>query len=260
MKIGGRSVETILGAVARPQHYRALLRMPRRLPTFPRPLVDYLLGTGTYPQTLPVRTPLGTIRPRLYSHHDLLTVNEIFCREDYACHAPLRTVVDIGANIGLSALWFLTRDPQVRVHAFEPLPRNLQRLAANVAPFADRLTVHPLAVGLADGPVTFGWEETGRYGGIGLDLDGRVTVDCVEINGALRDILAARGAIDVLKIDVEGLEIDLLRRLAPDVRARIRLIYAESDRRPDRMPGYRWTARAGGGGMHHLTLRPDGSA
>jgi FkbM family methyltransferase len=260
MKIGGRSFETILDAMARPQHYRALLRMSRRLPTFPRPLFDYLLGTGTYPRTLPVRTPLGTIRPWLFSHHDLLTVNEIFCREDYACGAPLRTAVDLGANIGLASLWFLTRDRQARVYAFEPLPRNLERLAVNTAPFADRLTVNPVAVGLADGPVTFGWEETGRYGGIGLALKDRITVDCVEINATLRAILAERGVIDVLKVDVEGLEIDLLRALAPDVRSRVRLIYAESDRRPDRMPGYRWSARAGGGGMHHLTLRPDGPA
>jgi FkbM family methyltransferase len=260
MKIGGRSVETILGAVARPQHYRALLRMPRRLPTFPRPLLDYLLGTGRYPQTLPVRTPLGTIRPTLFSHHDLLTVNEIFCREDYACRAPLRTAVDIGANIGLASLWFLTRDPAAHVFAFEPLPQNLERLRANAAAFADRLTVHPVAVGLEQGPVTFGWEETGRYGGIGLDLDRRITVDCVEVNAALRAILAERGTIDVLKVDVEGLEIDLIRGLAPDVRAKVRLIYAESDRRPDRMPGYRWSARAGGGGIHHLTLRPDATA
>ena len=260
MKIGGRSVETILAAVARPQHYGALLRMPWRLPTFPRPLVDYLLGTGTYPQTLPVRTPLGTVRPRLYSHHDLLTVNEIFCREDYACRAPLRTAVDIGANIGIAALWFLTRDQQARVYAFEPLPQNLERLAGNVAPFAERVRVNPVAIGLADGPVEFAWEETGRYGGIGLDLKDRITVDCVEINAALRAILTERGVIAVLKIDVEGLEIDLIRALAPDVRAKVRLIYAESDRRPDRMPGYRWSARAGGGGIHHLTLRPDASA
>ena len=259
MKIGGRSVDTILSAITQPQHYRALARMSRRLPSFPRPLMDYLLGTGTYPQTLAIRTPLGEIRPRLFSHHDLLTVNEIFCREDYACRAPLRTVVDIGANIGLAALWFLTRDPQAHVYSFEPLPQNVERLTANTASFADRLTVRPVAVGLADGPVTFGWEETGRYGGIGLALDNRLTVDCVEVNAALRAILAERGVIDVLKVDVEGLEIDLIRALAPDVRAKIRLIYAESDRPPEAMPGYRWSAWSGGGGIHHLTIRPDTS-
>ena len=47
---------------------------------------------------------------------------------------------------------------------------NADAYAANTAAFADRLTVNPVAVGLADGPVTFGWEETGRYGGIGLAL------------------------------------------------------------------------------------------
>ncbi len=28
--------------------------------------------------------------------HDMFTVNEVFCREDYACGPETRTVVDVG--------------------------------------------------------------------------------------------------------------------------------------------------------------------
>ena len=53
----------------------------------------------------------------------------------------------------------------------------------------------------------FGVEPTGRYGGIGLELDGSIEVDCLEINDVLERVLEREPAIDVLKLDTEGLEL-----------------------------------------------------
>jgi hypothetical protein len=83
----------------------------------------YLTARGEYPYVCRVRTPSGTIAPTLYSSHDILTVNEIFCRGDYRYGPDLRVAVDVGANIGISALYFLTRNSGARVYAFEPDPR-----------------------------------------------------------------------------------------------------------------------------------------
>src|SRR5688572_9903353 len=105
-------------------------------------LVRYTFGTGRYPVQIPVRTPLGWLSPTLYSHHDLLTLNEIFCRLDYAVGPTPRVVVDVGSNIGLSALYFLTRDPSVRCYLFEPVPQNVERLRGNLAGFEERFTLH----------------------------------------------------------------------------------------------------------------------
>ena len=53
------------------------------------------LGRGDYPYRCPVRTPAGIVAPTLHSSHDMFTVNEVFCREDYAAGPALRTVVDM---------------------------------------------------------------------------------------------------------------------------------------------------------------------
>ena len=37
---------------------------------------------GSYPHDLHLNTPSGRVQPRLYSYHDLLTVNEVFFRRD----------------------------------------------------------------------------------------------------------------------------------------------------------------------------------
>ena len=149
------------------QHYRAALNMLR---SYVRPIEGwrrYLFQSGNYPAAFEVRTPLGVVRPVLYSYHDFLTLNEVFCRKDYQVDRNLKTVLDVGSNIGISALFFLTRSDDIRVHCYEPLPQNVERLRENTAQFSDRVCIHDTAVGIENGEVEFGYEATGRYGGIG---------------------------------------------------------------------------------------------
>jgi len=227
--LGGRPVGFIARNAVQPRNYAALANMVRR---YPRP-VDaarrYFLARGSYPVRFPVRTPAGTMRPTLWSYHDMITLQEMFCREDYGVRggAP-RTVVDIGSNIGLSALYFLTRGPQVRCHLYEPVPRNVERLHENLAAFEDRFELEQVAVADFDGEATFGVEDTGRYGGLGVVLPDTERVRCRNINAVLEDVLAAADRIDVLKIDVEGHEATLVEAIRPDLLARIELIYAET--------------------------------
>jgi FkbM family methyltransferase len=214
-------------ALAQPTSYVVVANVLR---TAKRPvdvLGRYVLGRGAYPATVAVRTPTGPVVLTAHTPDDVLTINEVFFRRDYRAGPDDEVVVDIGANIGISAAYFLSRSRRSRVHVFEPLPQNLERLAANLAPFAGRVEVHPCAVGVRAGTAEFGWEPTGRYGGIGNETGNYLTVDCVEINDALRRVLDEHGRIDVLKIDVETLEADLLAALDPGVARRIRRLYVE---------------------------------
>ncbi len=61
----------------------------------------------------------------------------------------LRTVLDVGANIGLFALRVKEASPNARVYCFEPLPPTHDCLRANLAPFGD---VEPLQVAVSDRP------------------------------------------------------------------------------------------------------------
>src|SRR4051812_8345280 len=128
MRVHDRDLRRILAAPLERRHWRALRRT---FVVHQRPWVAlwrYLTNGGDYPWRPHLHTPLGVVAPELSSYHDLLTVNEVFCRHDYGDGSGVRTVVDVGANVGLAALFFLTRSPDVRVWCCEPDPVNLDRL------------------------------------------------------------------------------------------------------------------------------------
>jgi FkbM family methyltransferase len=204
--LGGRSPGFVARQALKPENYRAAARIGK---TAVHPFdfaCRYFLGGGDYPARCPVRTPLGVVAPLVYSHHDVWTVNEVFCRLDYRLPPGATVVVDIGSNIGISALYFLTRSPDVRCYLFEPDPRNVERLAVNIASFDDRCELATCAVGDLAGTVAFGREPTGRYGGIGVMGTERIEVSCRHIDEVLRSVLDVEGRVDMLKIDTEGVE------------------------------------------------------
>ena len=55
----------------------------------------YLTNYGGYPCQIAVRPPTGIVHPTLHVRDDILTVNEIDCRQNYPCKQGLQTVVDI---------------------------------------------------------------------------------------------------------------------------------------------------------------------
>lgn len=204
----------------------------------------YATGRGSYPRRVRLRTPLGLVTPTLYTPDDLLTVNEVFFRLDYRSGHGLGVVVDAGSNIGLSALYFLTRSPAVRVHLIEPVPRNVERLRRNLASYDGRWTLRERALDATSGEVEFGTERTGRYGGIGKSLGEVITVPCQGVNELLQEILDTDGYIDVLKIDTEGAEWRTLKAIDPSFLPRIGRIFAEiGDKQVEpRLEGFRHQA------------------
>ena len=226
--IGNRSAAQLLAAPFHRTHYVALFNMQRRYPAFSANLVRYLTGRGAYPYDVEVRTPTGLVSVRLYSHHDLLTVNEIFCRQDYFADESLRHVVDIGSNIGISALYFLTRNRQSTCALYEPDPRNIEKLTHNLRNYEGRYTLSQMAVSDQIGQVEFGIEPTGRYGGIALKTGQSITVSCAHINDVLQTALHTAGVVDVLKIDTEGVEIQTVEAIERAIASRISAIYLEA--------------------------------
>jgi FkbM family methyltransferase len=226
--LGDRPVGLVARNALRKENYAAVRRM-WRVSEQPRELAwRYLSGRGEYPYRCELRTPLGAVAPTVYSHHDLVTVVEVFCRLDYAAPPDVRVVVDLGSNIGISALYFLTRNPDCRCRLFEPVPRNVERLRANLAGFEDRYEVETAAVWDRSGTVTFGVEPTGRYGGIGTAAPETIQVRCLDVN----DVLESEPAVDVLKVDTEGAEVATVAAIRPDLLERVGTIYLETMDRP----------------------------
>jgi FkbM family methyltransferase len=232
MDIGGRDPRRIARAASSPAQWRAVLGMPsvygpRQLaPTLGR----FLLARGDYPTTLDVKTPLGPFRVDLQHRDDLLTVNEIFVRRDYASPETIKVAVDVGANVGIASLYFLTRNAAVRSYCVEPNPHNVARLRPLLAQFEGRYELFEVAASDTDGEATFFVEPTGRYGGFEQGWkEESITVPTRSFEALLGEVLEREERIDVLKVDTEGSEEMLVSGIPQAQLDRIDRIYYETD-------------------------------
>ena len=119
---------------------------------------------------------------------------------------PVHTIIDLGANIGLSSAWFLNRLPGSTVFALEADRENWEACQKNLQPYPDRAVVINAAAWsstmelqlhrrncAADNVVREGGLEDGHPSVQGLDMP---TV--IERSGFK--------SVDLLKIDIEGAE------------------------------------------------------
>lgn len=211
-----------------PQHRTTARRMWHVYPRLREFLARYMSKSGTYPYELPVRVDGRQTKLHLFNAHDLDTANQIFCRLDYPVEPGDRVFVDFGANIGLASRYFLERSPDGVVYAFEPSPENLAKLARNIAEGPDRFVLSSAAVADYEGRARFQTEETGRYGSLAGDGTGQyVDVEVRRVADIVQSVIERHGRIDLLKVDVEGLEEAILRDLQPGQLGAIRRICAE---------------------------------
>ena len=128
------------------------------------------------------------------------------CRRTYATGLPgdARTILDLGANIGDTAAWLLSRYPNATVISVEPDPDNYALAATNLAPYGARAVLRRGAIWSEDGEVSLlsnkGWPSGSHVG----DGDATVRVPAVSIPSLLRAHHV--GDIDILKCDIEGAE------------------------------------------------------
>jgi len=227
MRFLQRRIKRVLEAPFIARNYISLWNIVRLTKNPIRICCRYIFNSGDYPFTVISYTPMGPLSLELYSFHDMRTFNEIFCRGDYPCQASDQVIVDFGSNIGISAAYFLSRSSQAIAYLFEPLPSNVSRLHRNLKRFKGRYLLSEIAVGLEDAEVDFGWEETGRYGGVGLRIGNSIKVRSFDSNRILTDIIARHGRIDILKIDIESLEQDVTERIPSVLVKRIGKIFVE---------------------------------
>lgn len=168
---------------------------------------DWARPAGTlYPVRLPdVRHPF---RLRAATS-DAMVVHQVFLQRQYDFPLPFvpRTILDAGANVGLASIRFVHRFPSAAVLAVEFDPDSFALLADNVAPYPQIRPLHA-AVWMTSGVVTVAnpaapsWSHhpapvaTGRDG-----IPARTMPELLEALG---------GAVDLLKLDIEGTERELL--------------------------------------------------
>jgi FkbM family methyltransferase len=160
----------------------------------------------------------------------LKTVFSVFCRHDYATSKDAAILaLDFGANIGVAAVYFLTRNPANRVRCYEPDPANLPFLRRNLAPFAARATIVERAVGPTTGTCDLFQSEDGKYTSTIASNHSvaKVTVEVQSFSEALAESAASSLPV-VVKLDVEGIETDLVRSVQFERYPQIARIVCES--------------------------------
>ena len=147
----------------------------------------------------------------------------------------VRVILDVGANCGAASVYFSACYPDAEIHAFEPSPSTFEVLAGNAARRAN-VTPHNIGLHRTD-------QQLPLYRG---DVDS-VTASVFPrgSNAAESELVTLRSAsawlaeqgidrVDILKVDVEGCELevlDSLRTLLPS----IRLLYVEYDSKEARL-------------------------
>jgi len=142
---------------------------------------------------------------------DKYIIADVLLDAQYQCLmnlARVRTILDIGGNIGTTSVLLLNAYPNARLLALEPDPGNFAVLQRNIAPYGARAVAmrkalwhrrEPLAIergSFRDGGAwSFQVKSTG---------DATSEVDGITLPELMREY--SLDSIDILKIDIEGAE------------------------------------------------------
>lgn len=129
-------------------------------------------------------------------------------------HRSPEVIFDIGANIGMTTLYFAAMFPKARIVCFEPLPENLALLEQNVAPLGDRVTIIPKGLGKCEGSFTYQMSDDpanfggGTFHGVSCDRSRTIELPVTTISRVCDQLEIHQ--VDLIKIDTEGAEWSIL--------------------------------------------------
>jgi FkbM family methyltransferase len=189
--------------VARAARVPALFSDPRSFLRYCR-----LLTGGGRPATVAVRA-LDGARVQLRPHSsDALVLWETFGQRFHVPPVDLagaKAILDLGANIGLTAAHYAVLCPNANVVAVEMDARNAELARANTERWRDRVTVINAAAWWEPTELSYDAPAGEEYG-FRVDAGGSQRVQAV----AVSDLVAELGHVDFVKMDIEGAEREVL--------------------------------------------------
>jgi FkbM family methyltransferase len=222
---------TLLHATELGERLRQVTRsfLPRRIYSWASCLLDAISGTklmgrkqfmefrskSSFPRSFPgdlEQVILPNIQHPIFFRPGTSDVGEIVhscIRNAYSMYLPggdVRLIIDAGANIGDTTVWYLNKFPRAMVLAVEPDADNFRVLAKNCAPYgpraiplraalwpteAEKLTIRPSAMA----------------SGISIDCCGDAGGgECAGVSMSSLLNMVGASELDIFKCDIEGTE------------------------------------------------------
>lgn len=139
--------------------------------------------------------------------------------------ARVFTIVDCGANIGMTSLYFADRYPHARILAIEPDPENYRLLCLNVAAEPRILPLQAAVVGQPTSKILLSQDRPawGNSVVVGARMENAVEIDAITLDQLFDRYALQR--VDLLKVDIEGAEVDVFA--APSFLDRVQYVVVE---------------------------------
>lgn len=151
---------------------------------------------------------------------DIRVFKQIFVDNEYdSLNLPeaAETIVDLGANIGLSALFFLKKYPDARIVAVEPDAVNFEIMKKNLDRFSKSIEFLQAAIWPTDGEVSLVEEDVNHssLGAWGYRTEAQSENASVSVKSVSIPTIKQQynmDFIDILKVDIEGAEYELFEK------------------------------------------------
>ncbi len=231
MKILGRSPKRFAAAVWQLPTY--IVASVRCMVLFRRPvevLWSYMRRQNPPSQKVEFRD--GLVINLSMDNSDIVTVFLIFCRHDYGKITPGSVVVDIGANIGVFAL-YAAREGAKIVQAYEPAEESFDLLEGNIGKngFGEIIFPHRAAVvGKSSPPVWFP-RQSNVFNAIDTNSEKNSDHELVPTI-PFAELVSNIPESNIFKLDCEGGEYDIILNSEDSVFDRIEEIRLEYHRGP----------------------------
>ncbi|HYE60896.1 MAG TPA: FkbM family methyltransferase [Phycisphaerales bacterium] len=141
------------------------------------------------------------------------------------------TILDVGANMGQTALEYARAFPGANIYAFEPVPATYEQLRTNVA-HLPRVRAIPFGLGAREETVAIELGQADERNSV-LNRAGAGATNTAMVRITTGDRwMAGEGltSIDLLKIDTEGFDVQVLRGFEGTLAAgRVRAVMVECE-------------------------------
>ena len=149
-----------------------------------------------------------------FNRGDLQSLKEVFFDHSYDVAIPFqpRTILDLGANIGMASLWLWQKYQPEKIIAVEPDPSNAEIAARNLSGNAVRSEVLRAAVGSTTGTAWLAQRAESNLGEV-LSRSPTNSKTAIEVPViGIAELMArfGNGGVDLVKMDIEGAEGALL--------------------------------------------------